>query len=120
MRKPGSGARKGNKNAITHGMYAKYYDEEFKDQIIKQDVNNFIGETQLQRFSLVRAAKHLAKDNLETKDVVALINAIANQVTAITSAATRHSLMNDPESPLLVAWADTLETDFFVDGKPPE
>jgi len=114
------GGQKGNKNAIKHGMYARYYDEEFKTLVVKWPYDNFIDLIQLQRNSLVRAAERIQKSDLDTPGIVALINAIAVQVTAITSAVARHSLMNEPDHPVLVAWNDVShEQEFFFDGEPP-
>jgi hypothetical protein len=116
------GAPPGNRNALKHALYAKYYPEETKKTLLNWDVKDHIGEAHLLRAGMDKLAEALLmQKDVPDAEKVAMLNAIARASSSFSLLVSRYSHLNPIEDPVYIAWDDiTHEREFFNDGEPPE
>ena len=111
------GGQPGNRNALKHALYAKYYSEETKKILLKSETIDFIAEAQLLRASMDTLARILlVQKDLPVADKVAMLNGIVRASNTMSLLVHRHRLLNTSEDPVYIAWEDTLrELEFFTE-----
>ena len=116
------GAPLGNRNALKHSLYARYYNQQTRDTLLNWDVKDHIGEAHLLRAGMDRVAEELlAQKDIPSEKKVAMLNVIARASSTFSLIISRHFLLNTTENPVYIAWEDiTHEREFFKDGEPPE
>lgn len=113
-------APKGNRNALKHGLYARHYPDEVKKKLLHWEVDDFIAEIQLLRVSMDRIAGRILLPTTDDDLIIKQNNSLSGSVCSLVRASSQHVLFNSKESPVLVAWFDTLNThEFFIDGEIP-
>ncbi len=116
------GGQPGNRNALKHALYSKYFPEAMKKTFVKWESTDYIGEVQLLRASMDRmAAVLLVQDDLPVAQKVAMTNGICRASSTLSLLVQRSRALNLRDDPVYIAWDDTTsELSFFSDGKPPE
>jgi hypothetical protein len=116
------GAQPGNRNALKHALYARYFPEEMKKTFVEWETTDYIGEIQLLRASMDKMASLLLIQNdLPVAQKVAMINGICRASSTLSLLVQRNRALNLHNDPVYTAWDDTTrELSFFADGKPPE
>jgi hypothetical protein len=116
------GGQPGNRNALKHALYARYFPEEMKKTFVKWETTDYIGEIQLLRASMDRmAAVLLVQDEISVDQKVAMVNGICRASSTLSLLVKRNRALNLHDDPVYTAWDDTThDLPFFIDGKPPE
>ena len=116
------GGQPGNRNALKHALYARYFPDDMKKTFVKWETTDYIGEIQLLRASMDRMASVLlVQDDLPVDQKVAMINGICRASSTLSLLVQRNRALNLHDDPVYTAWEDTTcELSFFTDGKPPE
>jgi hypothetical protein len=79
------GGQPGNRNALKHALYSRYFPEAMKKSFITWETTDYIGEIQLLRASMDRmAAVLLVQDDIPVDQKVAMINGICRASSTLS------------------------------------
>ena len=98
-----AGAPKGNCNALMHGLYAKHYTPEQKEELRKMGYGDLRHEMNVARMivaDMVKIHKQLmAGEPVDIEKLTKLDNAACNVIDKVSLCATRYAILNGEAGP---------------------
>jgi hypothetical protein len=108
-----AGAPKGNCNALMHGLYAKHYTPEQKEELRKMGYGDLRHEMNVARMIVsdtVKIHKQLmAGEPVDIEKLTKLDNAACNAIDKVCLCATRYAILNGEDASLNDSLTEALE-----------
>jgi hypothetical protein len=115
------GSQPGNKNALRHALYARHFPDETRKVLANWELSDYAAEIQLLRVSLDTLARDVLAPGADPDRLIKQVAAMSTAIDSLVNASRQHVLFNSSDSPIMIAWTDTLlDHEFFPDGEPPE
>ncbi len=108
-----AGGKKGNTNALKHGLYAKQFNENQRQGLRRMKWDDFRHEEFLHRaigegiFKILQAL--LAKKTPDIDQVVKMVNALSINTTTTSTSARTHAMLNGRDEELGDALSEALD-----------
>ena len=108
-----AGAPKGNCNALKHGLYAKHYTPEQKEELRQMGYGDLRHEMNVARMivaDMVKIHKQImAGEPVDIEKLTKLDNAACNVIDKVSLCATRYAILNGEDANLNDSLAEALE-----------
>ena len=108
-----AGAPKGNCNALKHGLYAKHYTEEQKEELRKMghgDLRHEINAARMIVGDILKLhASLMSGEKVDIDEITKLDNSACNAIDKVSLCATRYAILNGECEKLNDSLAEALE-----------